>query len=92
MSDIVKQLEKYLPRGRSHPKDYATIKHTFVKELLAHVRKLEQERDRLASDALIALSSAKIATPEKGFVGEPHLLKWCIEELARERDKEQDNG
>lgn len=44
------------------------------------------ERDRLATDALDALAAARVTTPEKGYVAEPHCLSGDIEKLARSRD------
>jgi hypothetical protein len=43
------------------------------------------ERDRLAGDALAALSSAGIPTPVEGYVAAPHLLKADIARLASSR-------
>lgn len=45
------------------------------------------ERDRLAGDALAALSGAGIPTSEKGYVAEPHMLALDILRLAKERDQ-----
>ena len=44
------------------------------------------ECDRLAGDALAILSANGIATPEKGYIHEPHMLALDIKVLARERD------
>lgn len=46
----------------------------------------EAREKRLATDALVALAGARIATPEKGYVVEPHCLGNDIGTLARERD------
>lgn len=43
--------------------------------------------ERLAVDALAALSGAGIATPEKGYVEEPWALAGDIARLAKERDE-----
>lgn len=42
---------------------------------------------RFASDALLELSAAGIATPEKGFIEEPAEFRACIADLRRERDR-----
>ena len=55
-----------------------------IHTLINRVEKAEAERDRLAADALCALSAAGVATPEKGYVAEPHCLKADIEKLARD--------
>ncbi len=55
-------------------------------DLLRERDKARAERDRLATDALCALSAAGVATPEKGYVEEPHVLTANIQALARERD------
>lgn len=45
--------------------------------------------ERLAHDALAALSGARIATPVEGYVMSPTLLKGDIRRLAAERDAAQ---
>jgi hypothetical protein len=42
--------------------------------------------ERLAHDALTALSAAGIATPERGYLAEPECLAGDIARLARARD------
>lgn len=54
------------------------------------VKVAERERDRLAMDALCALSHAKIGTPEHGYVAEPACLRGDIGRLAMERDAERE--
>lgn len=44
--------------------------------------RMAAERDRLAGDALAALSGAGISTPVEGYVAAPHLLKADILALA----------
>jgi hypothetical protein len=46
----------------------------------------ERERDRLATDALIALAGSHVGTPVEGYVEAPWCLKGDIERLAQERD------
>lgn len=48
---------------------------------------LAKERDRLATDALIALAGAHVGTPVEGYVEAPWCLKGDIERLAKERDE-----
>jgi hypothetical protein len=61
--------------------------HDAGQDALEHrAEKAEGERDRLATDAICALSAAGIATPEKGYVVEPVCLSGDIAKVARERD------
>jgi hypothetical protein len=61
-----------------------------VPVLLAQLAAAEQERDRLAMDALCALSGAKVVTPLDGYVKRPHDLWRNIKDLAAERDALRD--
>jgi hypothetical protein len=57
-----------------------------VPQLMADLAAAEQERDRLAMDALCALSGAKVITPLEGYVKRPWDLRRNIKDLAAERD------
>lgn len=55
--------------------------------LREEVATLKGSRDRLALDALAAISGARVITPQEGYVKAPHCLSSNIADLARERDK-----
>lgn len=55
------------------------------RSLRAELEQVKAERDRLANDALGALSKY-VPTPEKGYVAEPFMLAADIDRLGSERD------
>lgn len=77
-ADAERQADEFR-RDRDHYKREADVQSNYRQEA-------ERERDRLAADALAALSRVA-ATPERGYGAEPHCLGADIERLGRERDE-----
>lgn len=53
----------------------------------ARLEATQAERDRLAFDALCALSAAGVGTPAEGYAKAPECLKGDIGRLVRDRDR-----
>lgn len=64
----------------------AKLADASIRSLLVERDEARAERDRLALDALCALSGARIVTPQEGFVRAPTELKYCIHALRDDRD------
>ena len=67
--------------------DYIASLERQVDAETARADRAEGREKRLADDALQALAAAKVCTPEKGYVAEPHCLTADIGTLARQRDQ-----
>jgi hypothetical protein len=75
---LERERDQALARVKEMERDSASWQHDYLDALA--------KRDRLAGDALAELSGHGVATPEGGYVKEPHMLALDIKTLARQRD------